>query len=71
MTKHQEKPTVRPKRSGYQPTKAEMERDVSIDATPEAVARAVLTPVKIEYEKEESRISEPVVRPQVKIFSKE
>ena len=52
MTKHKEKPVVRLKKSGYQPSKAEMEEDVSIDATPEAVARAVLTSVRIEYEEE-------------------
>ena len=52
MTQPKEKPVVRLKRSGYQPSKAEMEEDVSIDATPEAVARAVLTPVRIEYEDE-------------------
>ena len=50
MTRPKAKPVVRLKRSGHQPTKAEMEEDVSIDATPEAVARAVLTPVGIEYE---------------------
>ena len=48
------KPVVRLKRSGYQPSKAEMEEDISIDATPEAAARAVLTPVRIEYEKEDA-----------------
>ena len=52
MTKPKEKPVVRLKRSGYQPTKAEMEEDVSIDATPEELARAVLTPVRIEYEED-------------------
>ena len=50
MTKPKEDPVVRLRRSGYQPTKAEMEEDVRIDATPEAVARAVLTPARIEYE---------------------
>ena len=54
MTKPKDKPTVRLKRSSYQPTKAELEEDVSIDATPEAVARAVLTPVRIEFDDEES-----------------
>ena len=47
-----DKPVVRLKRSGYQPSKAEMEEDVSIDATPKAVARAVLTPVRIEYDED-------------------
>ena len=39
MTRPKAKPVVRLRRSGHQPTKAEMEEDVSIDATPEAVAR--------------------------------
>lgn len=34
-----EKPVVRLKRSGYQPSKAEMDGDVSLDATPEGVGR--------------------------------
>ena len=33
--------------TSYQPTKAELEEDVSIDATPEEVARAIMQPVKI------------------------
>ena len=33
--------------SRYQPTKAEMEEDVSIDASPEAVARAVMGDVEV------------------------
>lgn len=33
MTKPKEKPVVRLKRSGYQPTKAEMEGDVSVDGS--------------------------------------
>ena len=52
MSKEKDAPVVRLKRSGHQPTKAEMEEDVSIDATPEELARAVLTPVRIEYEDE-------------------
>ena len=39
--------TVRLKPNRYQPSKAEMEEPVKIDATPEQVARAVLRPVKI------------------------
>ena len=31
----------------YQPTKAELEEDVKIDATPDELARAVLSRVKI------------------------
>ena len=52
ITQPKQKPTVRLKRSGYQPSKAEMGEDISIDATPEEVARAVLTPVRIEYEED-------------------
>ena len=39
--------TVRLKPNIYQPSKAEMDELVKIDATPEQVARAVLRPVKI------------------------
>ena len=48
-TKEKDAPVVRLKRFGHQPTKAELEEDVSIDATPEELARAVLTPVRVEY----------------------
>lgn len=41
------RPEVRVKPHSYQPSKAELEADVSIDATPEQLARAVLRPVKI------------------------
>lgn len=34
-------PVVEVAASGYQPTKAEMEEDVSIDATPEGVVKAL------------------------------
>ena len=43
------KPVVKLAHSSYQPSKAELEEDVSIDATPEEIARAVLRPVKIVY----------------------
>lgn len=43
-----EKPVVRLRPSTYQPTKAELEEDVRIDATPEELARAVGTQVRIE-----------------------
>ena len=49
MTEPKEKPVVRLKRSGRQLGKAEMEEDIGIDATPEEAARAVLTPVRIEF----------------------
>ena len=52
MTKTREKPVVRLKRSGYQPSKAELDEDVSIDAMPEEPARAILTQVKVEYDDE-------------------
>ena len=41
------KPVVKLAHSSYQPSKAELEEDVSIDATPEEIARAVLRPVQI------------------------
>ena len=43
-------PTVRIKRSSYQPSKAELEEEIKIDATPEQLARAVARKVNIEYE---------------------
>lgn len=42
-----ERRTVRVKPHSYQPSKAEMEADISIDATPEEVAAAILRPVRI------------------------
>ena len=35
------KPVVRLKLAPYQPTKAELEEDVRIDATPDGLARAI------------------------------
>ena len=35
----------------YQPSKAELEEDVSVDASPEEIARAVLRPTQIVYVK--------------------
>ncbi len=46
MTKP-EKPIVRIKPGSYYPIKEELEEDVSIDATPEELAVAVLRPVRI------------------------
>ena len=37
-----------------QPSKAELEKDVSIDATPQEVARALMEPVTV-YEKKDGR----------------
>ena len=42
-----DRPVVRVKPSTYQPTRAELREDVSIDVTPEELARAVLRPVKV------------------------
>ena len=52
MTQRKEKPVVRLKPSSYQPSKAELEADVSIDATPEQVLRAVVRDVRIEVDKD-------------------
>ena len=39
--------------SRYQPTKAEMEEDVSIDASPEEMARAVMSSVGVKVVRSE------------------
>ena len=45
-----ERQTLRVKPSRYQPSKAELEADVSMDATPDQLAEALLRPaVVIEY----------------------
>ena len=41
------RPVVEVADSGYQPTKAEMEEDVSIGATPEELLRAVVRDVQV------------------------
>ncbi len=38
---------VRVKPHSYQPSKAELEESIRIDATPEQLAKAVVTPVRI------------------------
>ena len=43
------KPVVKLAHSSYQPSKAELEEDVSIEATPEDIARAVLRPVQVVF----------------------
>lgn len=43
-------PTVRLKRSSYQPNKAELEEEVRIEATPEELAKAVGRKVNIKWE---------------------
>ena len=40
-------PTVEVQHHTYQPSKAELEEDVSIDATPEDVARALMRRVNV------------------------
>ena len=46
MTK--DKPVVRVRSATYQPTKAELEEDMSIDTTPEELARVALQPMTVE-----------------------
>ena len=43
-----DKPIVRLRPSSYQPSKAELEEEVRIDATPQELLRAVVRDVKIE-----------------------
>ena len=45
------KPVLNLTHSSYQPSKAELEEDVSVDASPEDVARAVLRDVQIVFVK--------------------
>ena len=45
MTK--DKPTVRVRPATYQPSKAELEEDVSTDTTPEEFARGALQPMTV------------------------
>lgn len=45
-----DRPTIRLKRSSYQPSKAELEEEVRIDATPEELAKALAREVNIEWE---------------------
>ncbi len=47
MTKKREKPVVWVKPATYQPNKAELEEDMSIDTTPEELAARALRPVTI------------------------
>lgn len=42
-----ERRTVRVKPQSYQPSKAELEEDVSIDATPEDLIRAAFQPANV------------------------
>ena len=52
MRRKIDRATVEVKPSSYQPSKAELEADVSIAADPEDLARAVLRQVKMETVKE-------------------
>lgn len=56
MSKKQETkrgvPTVRVKRSSYQPSKAEVEEKVKIPTTPERLAKALGRKVNIEHDDE-------------------
>ena len=56
-----ERPAVMIKPASYQPSKAELEEDVSVDATPEELAEAALRQVTIKVE-----VKKPVV-PQFEI----
>ena len=42
-----DRPTVRVKPHSYQPSKAELDEPIRIDATPQQIAKAVVTPVRI------------------------
>ena len=52
MPRHHPRPTVKIKPSGYQPSKAEREELVKIDAMPEELADAALRPVRIKEDAE-------------------
>ena len=45
-----DRPTIRLKRSSYQPSKAELEEEVRIPTTPEHLARILGREVNIEWE---------------------
>ena len=42
-----DKPTVRVRPATYQPSKAELEEDMTVDTTPEELARVALQPIKV------------------------
>ena len=42
-----DRPTVRVKPHSYQPSKAELEEPIRVDATPQQLAQAVVTPVHV------------------------
>ena len=43
----EDKPVVRVRPATYQPSKAELEEDMSIDTTPEELARIALQPMAV------------------------
>ena len=49
--KQKTKPVVEVRHSSYQPSKAELEEDMRIDASPEDVARAIGQQVEVRYSK--------------------
>ena len=49
------RPVIELAPSEYQPSKAELEEDVRLDATPEDVARSVLQPVRVRHRKPKRR----------------
>ena len=50
--KKKQRRKVRLKHPSYQPSKAELEADVRVDATFDELAKASVQPVEIEYESE-------------------
>ena len=50
MGEANKKPVVRVRPYSYQPSKAELEEDVRVDATPEEVRAALMRPVTVEEE---------------------
>ena len=40
-------PIVRVKKHAYQPSKAELDADVGVDVTPDDIAKAIVTPVRV------------------------
>lgn len=46
-TRLTDRPVVRVKPRNYQPTRAELDEPIQIDATPEELALAVLRPVRV------------------------
>ena len=47
MPKSDPRPTINVKPHAYQPSKAELDVTIRVDATPQQLAKAVVTPVRI------------------------